>query len=83
MQSGKMLRVSMVTRKMKTPEVATPGFSIPFEYGGLDHRLVTDYLSLSSHLQTRWLITPAATAIIRDVIVSIWTPPSCSQYRRR
>ena len=30
-----MLRVSMVTRKMKTPEVATPGFSIPFWEGGL------------------------------------------------
>ena len=28
-----MLRVSMVTRKMKTPEVATPGFSIPFWEG--------------------------------------------------
>ena len=26
------------------------GFSIPFFYGGLFHRLVTDYLSPSSHL---------------------------------
>lgn len=29
--NGKMLRVSMVIRKMKTPEVATPGFSF-FKY---------------------------------------------------
>ena len=26
------------------------GFSIPFFYGGLIHRLVTDYLSPSNHL---------------------------------
>ena len=42
--------VSMVTRKMKTPEVATPGFSIPFWEGGLCPRLTTSYFSPSSHL---------------------------------
>lgn len=54
----------------ENPGAATPGFSIPFWYGGLDHRPVTDYLSPSNHLQTRWLITPATTAITRDTITS-------------
>lgn len=34
---------------------------------GLNRRLVTDYLSPSNHLQMRWQITPAATAIISEV----------------
>ena len=54
----------------KTPEMRPPGFSMPFYYGGLDHRLVAYFLSLSSHLQMRWLITPAATAIIRDIKIA-------------
>ena len=57
--------------KTKTPEVCyTSGVFYSFCYGGLDHRLITDYLSPSNHLQTRWLITPATTAITRDVIAS-------------
>ena len=47
------------------------GFSMPFGYGGLNHRLVTDYLFLSNHLQMRWLITPAAMETIRDNNISI------------
>ena len=65
----------------ENPGAATPGFSIPFWVGGLSPRLVTDYLSPSNHLQTRWLITLAATAIARDMITSTRTPPSCCQYR--
>ena len=64
----------------ENPGVATSGVFYSFCYGGLDHRLITDYLSPSNHLQTRWLITPATTAITRDVIASTWTPPSCCQY---
>ena len=59
----------------ENPGVATSGVFYSFCYGGLDHRLITDYLSPSNHLQTRWLITPATTAITRDVIASTWTPP--------
>ena len=33
-----------------------------------DHRLVTDYLSLSNHLLMQWQTTPAATAIIKESI---------------
>lgn len=62
----------------KTPEMRPPGFSMPFYYGGLDHRLVAYFLSLSSHLQMRWLITPAATAIIRDIKTSIASTPFLS-----
>ena len=32
------------------PRVAALGSSIPFWYGGLCHRLVTNYLSPSNHL---------------------------------
>lgn len=62
----------------KTPEIAAPGFSIPTFGDGkaYPHRLVADYLSLSSHLQMRWQITPAKTATIRETIISILdTPP--------
>lgn len=55
----------------KTPEVVAPGFSIPFLCGGLNHRLVTDYSSPSSHLQMRWQTTPAMTAMINDIAISI------------
>ena len=51
------------------------GFSMPFWYGGLNHRLVTDYLFLSNHLQMRWLITPAITETIRDSNMSIINTP--------
>lgn len=50
----------------ENPGASPPGFSIPFLHGGLNHRLVTDYSSLSNHLQMRWLITLATTAIIKD-----------------
>ncbi|MCI8536776.1 MAG: hypothetical protein HFG68_14660 [Hungatella sp.] len=46
--------------------VLAQGDSIPFWYGGLSHRLITDYLSLSNHLQIKWLITPATTAVTKD-----------------
>ena len=46
------------------------GFSIPLWYGGLFHRLITDYLFLSNHLQMRWLITPAMIETIREITTS-------------
>jgi len=61
--------------------VAAPRFSIPFWHGGLDHRMVTDYSSLSNHLQMRWLITLAATAIIKDRNKSMLNTPFLYQYR--
>ena len=57
------------------------GFSMPFWYGGLNHRLVTDYLFLSNHLQMRWLITPAITETIRDSNMSIINTPFPYRYR--
>ena len=57
------------------------GFSMPFWYGGLNHRLVTDYLLLSNHLQMRWLITPAITETIRDSNMSIINTPFPYRYR--
>ena len=57
------------------------GFSMPFGYGGLNHRLVTDYLFLSNHLQMRWLITPAITETIRDSNMSIINTPFPYRYR--
>ena len=59
----------------KNPGVPAPGFSIPFWHGGLNHRPVTDYSSLSNHLQMRWLITLAATAIIKDRNKSMLNTP--------
>ena len=53
------------------------GFLFLFD-GGLDHRLVAYFLSLSNHLQMRWLITPAMTAIIRDISISIANTPFLS-----
>ena len=57
------------------------GFSIPLWYGGLFHRLITDYLFLSNHLQMRWLITPAITETIRDSNISIINTPFPYRYR--
>ena len=62
----------------KNPGDAPPGFSLPFAMTAYSIRLVTDYLSLSSHLQMRWLITPATAAIIRDVTISILGTPFLS-----
>ena len=62
----------------ENPGDATSGVFYAFYYGGLDHRLVAYFLSLSSHLQMRWLITPAATAIIRDIKTSIASTPFLS-----
>ena len=45
--------------------------------------LVADYLSLSNHLQMRWLITPATTATRRDNSNSIANTSLPCQYRRR
>ena len=42
--------VSPYQMASENPRVAALGFSIPFWYGGLDHRLVTGYRSLSNHL---------------------------------
>ena len=42
------------------------------------HRLVTDYLSPSNHLQMRWQITPATTAIISEVNISMELTPFLS-----
>ena len=65
----------------ENPGVAAPGFSIPFLHGGLDHRPVTDYSLLSSHLQTRWLITLATTAMIKDKSASMSDTPFPYQSR--
>lgn len=56
--------------KTKTPERQLWGFLFLSRHGGLNHRLVTDYLLLSNHLQMRWLITPAKTATKRDIHIS-------------
>lgn len=50
----------------KTPERHLRGSLFPFLHGGLNHRLVTDYSSLSNHLQMRWLTTLATTAMTKD-----------------
>ena len=54
----------------ENPRMAVRGFSIPFLYGGLDHRLVTGYLPPSNHLQMRWQTTPAITVITKDKMYS-------------
>ena len=65
----------------KTPERHLRGFLFPFWHGGLNHRLVTDYSSLSNHLQMRWLITLATTAIIKDRSKSMSNTPFPYQSR--
>ena len=67
--------------KRKPQGVAFLGVFYAFGYGGLNHRLVTDYLFLSSHLQMRWLITPAITETIRDSNISIINTPFPYRYR--
>ena len=57
------------------------GFFIPLWYGGLFHRLITDYLFLSNHLQMRWQVTPAATVTKKDMTISICSPPPVAGYR--
>ena len=58
------------TANEKPRESHSLGFSIPFLYGGLNHRLVTGYLSPSNHLQMRWQTTPAMTVAIKDKMFS-------------
>ena len=59
------------TANEKPRELRSLGFSIPFLYGGLNHRLVTGYLSPSNHLQMRWQTTPAMTVTTKDKMFSI------------
>lgn len=72
----------MLDDKQK-PQCYSTGVFYSFWHGGLNHRLVTDYLSLSSHLQMRWLITLATTAIIKDRSKSLSDTPFPYQLRRR
>lgn len=65
----------------KTPVFPHRGFLFLFLHGGLNHRLVTDYSSLSSHLQMRWLITLAATAIMKGRNKSMLNTPFLYRYR--
>lgn len=56
----------------KNPGVAAPGFFLFLVHGkDQTHRLVTDYISPSNHLLMRWLTTPAATVIKKDMRMSI------------
>ena len=61
----------------------TSGFSVLFGHGGLNHRLITDYLSQSNHLQMRWLITLATIVTSKDRNKSIWDTSLPYQSRRR
>ena len=49
MPLGKKKAPVLETQNEKPRERNSLGFSIPFLYGGLNHRLVTDYLSPSNH----------------------------------
>ena len=71
------MRISIVNRR-KPRRSHLRGFLFLFLNGSLDHRLVACYLSPSSHLQMRWLTTPATTAMIRDMRYSIANTPFLS-----
>ena len=71
MPLGKKKAPVLETQNEKPRDRNSLGFSIPFLYGGLNHRLVTDYLSLSNHLQMRWQTTPAATVTTKENTKSI------------
>ena len=66
--------------KRKAPERHLWGFSIPNFGNGRawSHRLVTDYLSPSNHLQMQWHVTPAMTAIKNVTNTSMQFTPSCT-----
>lgn len=43
---------------------------------------MSDSSLLSNHLLMRWLTTPAMTAIIKEAMISIKTPPPVARYRQ-
>ena len=66
-----MIKVVLFRQQKRKPQGAQfLGVFYSVFYGGLNHRLVTDYLSPSNQLLMKWLTTPAATAIINDKSVS-------------
>ena len=75
MPIGKKTKCFLAKQQNENPRMRVRGFSIPFNSGGLNHRLVTGYLSLSNHLQMRWQTTPATTVTIKDKMYSITKHP--------
>ena len=82
MPIGKKTKCFLAKQQNENPRMRVRGFSIPFNSGGLNHRLVTGYLSLSNHLQMRWQTTPATTVTIKKTkCIPLRNTPSPYRYR--